>query len=99
MPNRQQKAEWQPTVTKFERPVMKAQALYVITTPKGHVSDSVSFDMETATQMYVAKWFPDSVKVRPYTLSLIWQDFAEAGYKVHRVDLPENVDGKPVCRT
>jgi hypothetical protein len=80
---------------------MRADAIYVVTTPTGHVSDTAAFEREQATHRYVVQWLPEAVRVKAseFLLSCMWQAFEEAGYKAHRIDMPDALEGKPVCRT
>lgn len=78
---------------------MTADAIYVVITPSGHISDSAAYDMGLATRSYVRKWMPEPVSVSDYIADQLWREFAKSGYKVERVDLPDNLTGKPVCRT
>lgn len=78
---------------------MKAEAVYVVQTPDGHVSDTAAFDLGLATRRYVRQWLHPSVSISDYMADQLWREFAKSGWKVHRVDLPDKLDGKSVCHT
>lgn len=78
---------------------MQADAIYVVVTPQGRVSDCAAFNMEQATHRYMMEWLPNGLKPTGYVLDQLWRAFVDAGYKVHRIDLPESVEGRSVCRT
>ena len=77
----------------------KAAALFVVVTPRGHVSDGAAFSEEEATRRYLERWLPDGVKPTGYVMDQLWQSFANAGYRCVKIDLPKNVEGKPICAT
>ena len=78
---------------------MRAEAIYIVVTPNGHVSTFPAFTMADATQRYMREWLPSDVKLDGYLADGLWRKFADAGYRVERVDLPENLGGSTVCIT
>lgn len=78
---------------------MKAEAVYVVQTPDGKVSDTAGFHEGQVTRRYIRQWLPPKVSIGDYLADQIWREFEKSGWKVHRVDLPDKIDGKPVCYT
>lgn len=78
---------------------MRADALYVVVTPTGHIHQTPAFDLGLATRGYVREWVPREVSISDYVADSLWRAFADSGYTVHKIDLPKPLDGKKVCRT
>lgn len=78
---------------------MKADAIYVVITPHGLISDTSAFNEGQATRYYVRKWMPDRVSLSDYVADQLWREFEKVGYKVHRIDLPKALEGKEICHT
>lgn len=78
---------------------MKAEAVYVVTTPDGHISDNASFNEGQATRRYVRQWLHPNVSISDYLADQLWREFEKSGWRVNRIDLPGKLDGKPVCFT
>ncbi len=79
---------------------MKAEAIYVVISPKGYVSEpSISLTSDDAKRRYMQQWLPREVSPTCYTFDQLWQSFANAGYTVQEIKLPKEIDGREVCRT
>ncbi len=79
---------------------MKAEAIYVVVTQRGYVSEpSIALTEEDAARKYVLLWLPDHVRPTGYVLDQLWQSFKNAGYTVTQIQIPKELDGREVCRT
>jgi hypothetical protein len=78
---------------------MRADAVYIVTTPKGHVSDCVAYSIGEATRRYVRQWLPPEVSPVGHVLDELWRSFENVGYRVHGVALPEHLEDSEVCLT
>lgn len=79
---------------------MKAEAIYVVISPKGYVSEpSISLSRNDSKYAYMRQWLPQEVGTTAFELEPLWACFARAGYTVKEIKLPKELDGREVCRT
>ncbi len=78
---------------------MKAEAVYVVVTPKGYVSEGVALSELDAIRLYLANWLPADVRPTGETMYALWQSFQNVGYSTKKLELPPELFGAEVCRT